>query len=123
MLAGQMPTRTVTTVSAYIAQQPRPNQVALKKVRAAIRKAMPRAEETISYAIPAYRLGGRVVLFFAGWKEHFSLYPANGGLVEALGDALSGYEISKGTIRFPLDEKVPVGLITRIAKFRASQQR
>ena len=80
---------------------------------------MPAADETISYSIPAYKLKGSLVIFFAGWKSHFSLYPATEGLAEAFAKELARYEISKGTIRFPLDEEVPAKLIERIAKFRA----
>jgi uncharacterized protein YdhG (YjbR/CyaY superfamily) len=75
----------------------------------------------ISYQIPAYKLHGRPVLFFAAWKEHYSLYPSNARLVAAFKDQLSKYEISKGTIRFPLSDGVPVTLIERIARFRARQ--
>jgi uncharacterized protein YdhG (YjbR/CyaY superfamily) len=89
-------------------------------VRSTIRKALPRAEEVISYQIPAYKLGG-VVLYFAGWKQHYSLYPATERLVAAFKDELAPYELSKGTIRFPLSRPVPVGLIGRIAKFRAKE--
>jgi uncharacterized protein YdhG (YjbR/CyaY superfamily) len=106
-------------VDDYLAAQPKPAQRALERVRAVIRKAVPGADEVISYGIPAYELGGAVDLYFAGWKSHFSLYPATDGLVEAMGDDLARYEISKGTIRFPLDEPVPARLVERIARFRA----
>jgi uncharacterized protein YdhG (YjbR/CyaY superfamily) len=109
------------SVSEYIAAQPKAAQAALRRVREAIRKAVPSAEESISYQIPAYRLAGEVMIYFAGWKAHYSLYPTTAPLVEAFGDALSGYEMSKGTIRFPLDEPVPVRLIARIARFRAHE--
>ena len=61
------------------------------------------------------------MLYFAGWKQHYSLYPATGGLVAAFEDELASYEVSKGTIRFPLSPPVPVKLIGRIAKFRAKE--
>ncbi|MFN0178237.1 MAG: iron chaperone [Gemmatimonadales bacterium] len=109
------------SVGEYIAAHPKPVQTALKRVRSIIRKALPTAEEVISYQIAGYRLGGRVVIYFAGWKEHYSIYPATGGLVEALGKALARYQVSKGTIRFPLSEPVPVKLIERIARFRARE--
>jgi len=86
-----------------------------------IRKAMPDAEEVISYQIPAYKLHGGCVVYFAGWKQHFSLYPAGEELREAFREELSPYEISKGTIRFPLSEAVPTKLIERIVKFRAQE--
>ena len=75
----------------------------------------------ISYQIPAYKLHGRPVLYFAGWKQHYSLYPSTAHLVAAFKDDLAPYEISKGTIRFPLSEPVPVRLIGGIAKFRAKE--
>ncbi len=61
------------------------------------------------------------MVYFAGWKQHYSLYPATGRLVAALKDDLAPYEVSKGTIRFPLSEAVPVKLIGRIAKFLAQE--
>jgi uncharacterized protein YdhG (YjbR/CyaY superfamily) len=82
---------------------------------------VPTAEEGISYQIPAYKLDHRPVLFFAGWKQHYSLYPASDQLVAAFKEELSHYKLSKGTIRFPLSEPVPVALIARIAKFRAKE--
>jgi uncharacterized protein YdhG (YjbR/CyaY superfamily) len=109
------------SIDDYIALQPRNVQAILRKVRAAIRKGLPKADEAISYQIPSYKVNGRAVLYFAAWKEHFSLYPATGGLVEAFGRELERYKVSKGTIRFPLDERVPVTLIQRIARFRARE--
>ncbi len=111
-----------TSVAEYIASQPPKARAALRKVRAAMRKALPRAEEVISYQIPAYRLNGRVVIYFAGWTEHYSIYPAQRRLVAAFKERLAPYEVNnKGTIRFPLSEPVPVGLIAAIAKFRAKE--
>ena len=75
----------------------------------------------ISYKIPAYRLHGGIVLYFAGWKQHYSLYPAGERMVAAFKDQLASYKVSKGTIRFPLAQAVPVQLIERIAKFRAEE--
>lgn len=108
-------------VPAYIAGFPRPVQTILKRVRSIIRRAVPDAEEVISYQIPAYKLLPKPVLFFAAWKEHYSLYPSNARLVAAFKDQLSRYELSKGTIRLPLSEPVPAQLIERIAKFRAKE--
>jgi uncharacterized protein YdhG (YjbR/CyaY superfamily) len=108
-------------VDEYIAAQPEAGQAALGTVRSAIRKALPKAEEVISYKIPAYKLKGAVVLYFAGWKLHYSLYPAGDRLVAAFKNELTPYKISKGTIRFPLGKPVPVKLIERIAKFRATE--
>jgi uncharacterized protein YdhG (YjbR/CyaY superfamily) len=71
--------------------------------------------------MPVYTLDGVPVLYFAGWKHHYSLYPASDALVAAFRDQLAGYQRTKGTIRFPLSEPVPVPLIERIARFRARQ--
>jgi uncharacterized protein YdhG (YjbR/CyaY superfamily) len=109
------------SVSEYIASKPKDVQAVLKRVRAAVRKAVPAAKEGISYQIPAYKLNGVPVVFFAGWKEHFSLYPASDSLVAAFKRELAGHRITKGTIRFPFSDGVPVELIERIAKFRADE--
>ena len=75
----------------------------------------------ISYKIPAYRLHGGIVLYYAGWKKHYSLYPVGEHLLAAFKDQLASYNVGKGTIRFPLCEPIPVKLIERIAKFRAEE--
>ncbi|MGH9255616.1 MAG: iron chaperone, partial [Vicinamibacterales bacterium] len=66
-------------------------------------------------------LDGRPVLYFAGWREHYTLYPSTSRLVAAFKDDLAPYEVSKGTIRFPLSEPVPVKLIEALAKFRTKE--
>jgi uncharacterized protein YdhG (YjbR/CyaY superfamily) len=114
--------RSPRSVDEYIAAFPRPVQAVLERVRATIRKAVPGAEEAISYQMPTFRLNGRYILYFAGWKQHYSLYPSTDPLVVAFKDELAPYEVSgKGTIRFPLSEPVPVKLIAGIAKFRAKE--
>ena len=105
------------SVDEYIATHPADVQALLQRVRRTIRKAVPGAEEAISYQIPTYKLHGGYVVYFAGWKQHYSLYPATDRLVAAFKDDLRPYRVSKGTIRFPLSEPVPVKLIERIAKF------
>jgi len=109
------------SVDEYIATHPEGVQQILQRVRSTIRKAVPGAEEAISYQIPTYKLHGGYVVYFAGWKQHYSLYPANARLVAAFEDDLAPYEVNKGTIRFPLSQPVPVKLIERIAKFLAKE--
>jgi uncharacterized protein YdhG (YjbR/CyaY superfamily) len=109
------------TMDEYIASQPEATQVLLQHVRSTIRKALPEAQEVISYKIPAYKLHNEIVLYFAGWKRHYSLYPAGERLVAAFKDQLASYKVTKGTIRFPLSEPVPCKLIESIAKFRAKE--
>jgi len=112
---------TPATVNAYIAGFPRPVQAILKRLRGIVRKTVPAAEESISYQIPTYKLNGRPVIYFAAFKEHYSVYPSNTRLVAVFKNELAGYEMSKGTIRFPLSEPVPVKLIEGIATFRAKE--
>jgi uncharacterized protein YdhG (YjbR/CyaY superfamily) len=109
------------SVDEYIATFPEGVQTILRRVRSTIGKALPGAEEAISYQIPTYRMHGGYVVYFAGWKQHYSLYPATGHLVAAFRDDLAPYEVSKGTIRFPLSQPVPVKLIERLAKFLAKE--
>ena len=116
-----MPNTDFKTVDEYIATHPEEVQAVLQLVRKTIRKAVPDADEMISYQIPAYKLRGGRVIYFAGWKQHYSLYPASDELVEAFKDELALYEVSKGTIRFPISKPVPVKLIEGIAKFRAKE--
>ena len=102
---------TYASIDDYIARQPKAAQAALERVRRTIRKA-----------VPTFKLNGRPVLYFAGWKEHYSLYPADARLVAAFKQALVPYEYNgKGTIRFRLSEPVPVQLIDGIARFRAKE--
>jgi uncharacterized protein YdhG (YjbR/CyaY superfamily) len=109
------------SVDEYIATQPEAAQAVLQQVRSAIRKALPLAEEVISYQIPAYRLAGGTAIYFAGWKQHFSIYPATERVIETFAKQLAPYELSKGTIRFPLAGPVPTRLIAGIAKLRAKE--
>jgi uncharacterized protein YdhG (YjbR/CyaY superfamily) len=109
------------SVEEYIAAQPEPVARCLREVRKAIRNALPKAEEVISYKMPAYRVYGRIALYFGGWKEHYALYPAGGLVADAFRQELAPYEVTRGTIRFPLSEPVPSRLIANIAKFRLKE--
>ena len=107
------------SVDEYIAAQPEAVRPKLEQVRAAIRRAVPGAVEVIGYRMPGYKLNGKPMLYFAGFKEHYSLFAASGTFFAELADELEGYELRKGTVHFPLDRPVPVKLISRIAKLRA----
>ena len=111
----------MTSVAGYIAAQPAGARPGLRKVRAAIRRALPKATEGISYRIPVYKLDGRMVLYFAGFKQHYSIYPASARVVGELKKELAGLLHSKATIRFALEKPVPTRLIMRIAKLRAAE--
>ena len=107
------------TVDEYIADRPKEVQLTLQKIREAIRKAAPQATEGIGYGMPAYKLHG-VLVYFASYKTHIGFYPGAGG-VEAFRKEIARYDTSKGTIQFPLDKPVPLGLISQIVKFRVKQ--
>lgn len=106
-------------VDAYIAGFPKPVQPLLKKVRATIRAVAPRAEEVISYRIPAYRIHGMVV-FFAGFKAHIGLFPPVRGNT-ALLKAVAKYAGPKGNLRFAYDQPLPLALISRIVRHQVKQ--
>lgn len=106
----------VNLVDAYIAKQPSDAQLVLRRVRRIIRKVMPDAEETIRYQIPTYKLDGQYVVYFAGWKQHWSLYPVTDLVRAALGSQLAAYEVSKGTVRFSLADSVAAKLVERIVR-------
>jgi uncharacterized protein YdhG (YjbR/CyaY superfamily) len=94
------------SVDQYIASWPEDIQTILERVRSTIRKAVPQAEESISYKIPAYKLRGDPVLYFAGWKQHFSIYPATATVIAAFKNDISPYVV-KSTLRFPLAQTIP----------------
>lgn len=107
-------------IAGYIASFPKDTQKTLKEIRAAIKKVVPEAEETISYAIPCFKLNGAYLIYFAAFKSHVSVYPAPRGH-EAFSEELAAYKGGKGTVQFPLDKPLPVDLITRIVKFRKKE--
>lgn len=102
------------TTDEYIASFPPETQAALESVRQTIRSAAPVTDEGISYGIPAYKLDGRYVVWFAGWKRHISVYPIPFG-DEALDAELKPYLAARGTLRFPLDRPLPLALIGKVA--------
>jgi len=107
------------SVDDYIAGQPQSVRAVLRKVRSTIRRALPKAEEAISYQIPTYRLHGTYVIYFAAWKHHYSVYPVTEAIVAPLKKELAGYRLSKGTVRFSFSEPVPATLIARLARLLA----
>lgn len=109
------------TVEEYLATLPAERRAPMETLRTAIRAAAPKASETIAYDMPAFRTHGRFLVSYAAFKRHYSLFPASGGVVEALGAELTPYLAGKGTIRFPATEAIPIGLVTRIVQVRLAE--
>jgi uncharacterized protein YdhG (YjbR/CyaY superfamily) len=103
------------TVDDYIASFPEDVRTTLEDVRRTMRDAAPGTEETISYGIPTFKLEGRYVVYFSGWKEHLSVYPVPAG-DEALTRELEPYREGAGTLRFPYAKPVPLDLIRRVTE-------
>lgn len=106
-------------VDEYIKGYPEEIRLRLKQIRTAIKKAAPRAEETISYGMPGYKLNGMLV-WFAGYKKHIGFYPKPSG-IKKFKNELSIYKTSKGAIQFPNEKSLPLNLVTKIVKFRATE--
>lgn len=110
---------TSKDVDKYISGFPKDVQTILEKLRATIRKAAPDADEIINYGIPTFTLKGNLV-HFAAFKKHIGFYPTPTG-IDKFKDELSAYEMAKGSVQFPLDQPLPLDLISKIVKFRVKE--
>jgi uncharacterized protein YdhG (YjbR/CyaY superfamily) len=111
--------RRFNGIDEYIATFPNDVQGKLEGLRSAIKEAAPDAEEVISYGMPAFKMN-RVLVYFAAYKSHIGFYPTASGII-AFKDELSRYEQSKGAVRFPIEEPVPLDLVRRMVKFRVEE--
>ena len=107
------------TIDEYISLFPKDVQILLESMRQTIRKAAPKAEEVISYQMPAFKQNG-VLVYFAAFKNHIGFYPTSSGIA-AFKEEISKYKNSKGAVQFPLDKKLPLGLITKIVQYRVKE--
>jgi uncharacterized protein YdhG (YjbR/CyaY superfamily) len=108
------------TVEEYLSTLPAKTKSILKELRKTIKQAAPQAEELISYNIPAFKLHG-ALMYYAGWKDHVSIYPRTAALEKAFKKELAPFEGGKGTIKFPINEPIPYDLISRMVKFRVQE--
>ena len=109
--------QSYANIDAYIAAQPPALQVILHQVRAQIRGLLPDAGEAISYAMPTYKINGKNIVHFAGYRQHIGIYPGSQVVAELQGE-LGGYKTSKGAVQLPLTEPFPHPLIERIVRVR-----
>jgi uncharacterized protein YdhG (YjbR/CyaY superfamily) len=106
----------ILTVNDYVKAQPKAVQDILATIRKMVRKEVPDAEEVISYGMPAFKYGGRILIYIGAWKKHIGLYPP---VPAAFKKEKAHYEGPKGNLQFPLGEPMPYDLIRRIVCFRA----
>lgn len=109
------------TVADYLAALPEPQRVALERLRAVIMAAAPGGTDAISYRMPAVRYRGRVLLSYAAFRDHCSLFPWSGATIDSLGEELAPYRTGKGTLQFRTDEPIPDTLVERIVKARIAE--
>jgi uncharacterized protein YdhG (YjbR/CyaY superfamily) len=112
---------TPKNTDEYISQFPVKQQKALEEIRKAIKAAAPKAEEVISYSMPAYKLNGMLV-YFAGYENHIGFYPTPSG-IEAFKKELAVYKSAKGSVQFPIDQPLPLALIKKMVQFRIKENK
>jgi uncharacterized protein YdhG (YjbR/CyaY superfamily) len=117
-----MSRKVAKDIDDYISGFPKEQQALLQQVRKTIKKNAPAAEEKISYGIPAFNLNNRFLIYFAGFKNHISVFPAPRAS-EEFKEKLAKYKGGKGTAQFPLDKPLPIGLITEIVKFKVKENK
>jgi uncharacterized protein YdhG (YjbR/CyaY superfamily) len=123
LMAATKATDDRKLIAAYLAAQPPRTRVALRKLREIIKAAAPEGVDAFTYRMPVVKLDGKVLVWYGGFTNHTSLFPVGDAIRKKLAKDLSGYETSKGTVRFPLDKAVPVTLVRKIVKARLDEVR
>ena len=113
---------TVKSIDDYLATLSKEQRAALEKLRKAIQAAAPKAVECISYQMPAFRLDGKMLAYFAAWENHCAFYPGPYPL-EIHKEELRNYDCSKGTLRFPANKPLPASLVRKLVKVRIAQKK
>jgi uncharacterized protein YdhG (YjbR/CyaY superfamily) len=111
------------TVEEYLVDQPRDVRATLEQVRRSVLAVVPNATEKIGYGMPGFYVDGRPLVYYAAFKEHCSLFPASGSVIQRFSDDLKGYGVAKGTIRFPIGEPLPAPLVKKIVKAKLEELR
>ena len=111
-----------SSVEEYLEALPDDRRAAMEELRATIRAAAPEATETIAYDMPAFRIGGEFFVSYAAYKRHYSLFPASGAVVEALGDELRPFLSGAATLQFPASAPIPLSLVRKVVAIRLTEK-
>ncbi len=116
-----MVAKTANPVEEYLTGIEEPKQSTLRQLRSSILEIIPEAEECISYGLPAFRVGGKVIAGFAAFNEHLSYLPHSGSVIPEVGAKAAGYAATKGSLHFPVDEPLPKALVRQLVTVRLRQ--
>jgi uncharacterized protein YdhG (YjbR/CyaY superfamily) len=111
-----------SSVEEYLNALPDDRRAAMDALRATIRAAAPEASESIAYDMPAFRIGGQFLVSYGAYKRHYSLFPATGAVIEAIGAELTPYLSGKGTIQFPANAAIPLSLVRKVVEVRLAEK-
>ena len=111
-----------SSVEEYLEALPDDRRAAMDELRATIRAAAPTAIETIAYDMPAFRIGGEFFLSYAAYKRHYSLFPASGAVVAALGDEVTPFLSGAATLQFPANAPIPLSLVRKVVEIRQKEK-
>jgi len=120
-MTGETGAAATRIIDDYIAQLPDDQAKALSELRVKVAAAAPDAVEAVSYSMPAFKLGKRVLVYYAAFKDHLSLFPASGSVMDKLGEELQGYFTGRGTLQFTPEKPLPDDVIRQIVVIRREE--